>query len=84
VSGFSRSQRPVTAAGPGLPTIEALELKALAAFDIDPSEATTSSCAKVGGEHDEELEPERTVESYHLHQDQKVALAARAPFGSGS
>jgi hypothetical protein len=24
---------------PGLPTIEALELKALAAFDIDPSEA---------------------------------------------
>jgi hypothetical protein len=38
----------------------------------------------VGGEHDEEPEPERTVESYHLHQDQKVTLAARAPFGSGS
>jgi hypothetical protein len=39
VSGFSRSQRPVTAAGPGRGTIEAPELKAVAAFDIDPSEA---------------------------------------------
>ena len=38
--------------------------------------------AKIKGDKDEQLDEARTVESYHLHNKQKVTLAAGTPFGS--
>ena len=64
-------------------TIETLKLKALHVFEIDRSEAGNFILrAKVQGDKDEQLDEARTVESYHLHDKQKVTLAAGTPFGS--
>jgi hypothetical protein len=64
-------------------TIETLKNEALDAFGIDRSEAGSFILrAKVQGEKDEQLDEARTVESYHLHNKQKVTLAAGTPFGS--
>ncbi len=64
-------------------TIETLKNEALDAFGIDRSEAGSFILrAKVQGDKDEQLDEARTVESYHLHNKQKVTLAAGTPFGS--
>jgi hypothetical protein len=64
-------------------TIEALKKKALAAFEIPESELNNFVLrAKISGDQDEQLLESRTVESYHLHENQKVTLAAGTPFGS--
>jgi hypothetical protein len=64
-------------------TIEELKKKALAAFEIPESESNNFVLrAKIGGNQDEQLLESRTVESYHLHEKQKVTLAAGTPFGS--
>jgi len=63
--------------------IETLKLEALDAFGIDQSEAGNFILrAKVDGEQDVQLDEARTVESYHLHNKQKVTLAAGTPFGA--
>lgn len=63
-------------------TIGTLKDEALDAFEIDPSEAGNFVLrAKVQGDKDEQLDEARTVESYHLHNKQKVTLAAGTPFG---
>lgn len=65
-------------------TIMALKLEALDAFGIDRAEADQYILrAKVKGDKDEQLDEAQTVEHYHLHQGQKVTLAAGTPFGSG-
>jgi hypothetical protein len=64
-------------------TIETLKNEALDALGIDRSEAGSFILrAKVQGDKDEQLDEARTVESYHLHNKQKVTLAAGTPFGS--
>ena len=64
-------------------TIESLKLDALDAFGIDRSEAGSFILrAKIDGEKDVQLDEARTVESYHLHNKQKVTLAAGTPFGA--
>jgi hypothetical protein len=64
-------------------TIATLKLKALEAFGIPASEAGNYYLsAKVHGDQEERLKEDRTVESYHLHDRQKVTLAATNPFGS--
>jgi hypothetical protein len=73
--------KPVTVAETD--TIETLKNEALDAFGIDRSEAGSFILrAKVQREKDEQLDEARTVESYHLHNKQKVTLAAGTPFGS--
>jgi hypothetical protein len=73
--------KPVTVAETD--TIETLKNEALDAFGIDRTEAGNFILrAKVQGEKDEQLDEARTVESYHLHNKQKVTLAAGTPFGS--
>lgn len=73
--------KPVTVAETD--TIETLKNEALDAFEIDRSEAGSFILrAKVQGDKDEQLDEARTVESYHLHNKQKVTLAAGTPFGS--
>jgi hypothetical protein len=65
-------------------TIETLKLEALDAFGIDRAEADSYVLrAKVKGDKDEQLDEAQTVESYHLHEKQKVTLAAGTPFGAG-
>jgi hypothetical protein len=72
--------KPVTVAETD--TIETLKNEALDAFGIDRSEAGNFILrAKVQGDKDEQLDEARTVESYHLHNKQKVTLAAGTPFG---
>jgi hypothetical protein len=73
--------KPVTVAETD--TIETLKNEAFDAFGIDRTEAGNFILrAKVQGEKDEQLDETRTVESYHLHNKQKVTLAAGTPFGS--
>jgi hypothetical protein len=64
-------------------TIEELKKKALHAFQISESELNNFVLrAKIDGKQDEQLDEPRTVESYHLHEKQKVTLAAGTPFGA--
>lgn len=64
-------------------TIEELKRKALHTFDIPESELNNFVLrAKIDGKQDEQLDEPRTVESYHLHEKQKVTLAAGTPFGA--
>jgi hypothetical protein len=63
---------------------EILEVKkgALGLFEIDESELNNFVLrAKIQGDKDEQLDEARTVESYKLHNKQKVTLAAGTPFG---
>lgn len=64
-------------------TIETLKLEALDAFGIERAEAGNFILrAKIDGNQDVQLDEARTVESYHLHNKQKVTLAAGTPFGA--
>lgn len=73
--------KPVTIAETD--TIDTLKLEALDAFGIDRSEAGSFILrAKIDGDQDVQLDEARTVESYHLHNKQKVTLAAGTPFGA--
>jgi hypothetical protein len=63
--------------------IGAVKARALDLFEIDESELNNYILrAKVQGEKDEQLDEARTVESYKLHNKQKVTLAAGTPFGA--
>ena len=63
-------------------TIGAVKARALDLFGIDPSELNNYILrAKVHAEKDEQLDEARTVESYDLHNKEKVILAAGTPFG---
>jgi hypothetical protein len=65
-------------------TILEVKEEALALFEIDETELGNFVLrAKVQGEKDEQLDEARTVESYKLHNKQKVTLAAGTPFGEG-
>lgn len=62
-------------------TIERVKLAAMELFGIPASEHNHYVLrAKVDGK-EEQLDEAKTVESYHLHDDQKVTLAAGTPFG---
>lgn len=61
--------------------IERVKLAAMGLFGIPASEQSQYVLkAKVGGK-EEQLDEAKTVESSHLHNDQKVTLAAGTPFG---
>lgn len=63
-------------------TIGAVKVAALGLFGIAPSEQGSFVLrAKVDG-HEQQLDEAKTVESYHLHNNEKVTLAAGTPFGS--
>lgn len=65
-------------------TILEVKKEALALFEIGASELGNFVLrAKVQGEKDEQLDETKTVESYKLHNKQKVTLAAGTPFGEG-
>lgn len=62
-------------------TIEKVKLGGMALFSIPESEQGNFVLkAKIDG-HEEQLDEAKTVEHYHLHDDQKVTLAAGTPFG---
>ncbi len=62
--------------------IEKVKLGAMSLFKIPESEQNEYILrAKVHGE-EEQLDESKTVEHYHLHDDQKVTLAAGTPFGA--
>ncbi len=62
-------------------TIDAVKLAAMGLFGIAPSEQNQYVLkAKIDGK-EEQLDEAKTVVSYHLHNDQKVTLAAGTPFG---
>jgi hypothetical protein len=63
-------------------TIETVKLDAMELFGIPPSDKGKFVLkARIDG-HEEQLDEAKTVEHYHLEDDQKVTLAAGAPFGS--
>ncbi len=65
-------------------TIGGVKVRALELFGIDQSELNNFVLrAKVHGHKDEQLDEARTVESYDLHNKDKVTLAAGTPFGAG-
>lgn len=62
-------------------TIEKVKRAAMGLFGIPESEQNQYILrAKVEGK-EEQLDEAKTVEHYHLHEDQKVTLAAGTPFG---
>ena len=62
-------------------TIEQVKLGGMELFSIPTSDQGSFVLkAKIEG-HEVQLEEAKTVEDYHLHQDQKVTLAAGTPFG---
>jgi membrane protease subunit (stomatin/prohibitin family) len=62
-------------------TIGVMKLAAMGLFGIPASEQNSYILrAKVEGT-EEQLDEAKTVETYHLHTDQKVTLAAGTPFG---
>jgi hypothetical protein len=62
-------------------TIENVKLAAMGEFGISAGEKDQYVLkAKVDGK-EEQLDEAKTVEHYHLHDDQKVTLAAGTPFG---
>jgi hypothetical protein len=62
-------------------SIDAVKLAAMALFGVSPSEKDQYVLkAKVRGK-EEQLDEAKTVENYHLHNEQKVTLAAGTPFG---
>lgn len=62
-------------------TIGTVKVAALGLYGIPASEQGQYMLrAKVDGT-EEQLNEANTVESYHLHTDQKVTLAAGTPFG---
>ena len=62
-------------------TIGAVKVAAMGLFGIPASEQGQYILrAKVDGT-EEQLNEAQTVETYHLHTDQKVTLAAGTPFG---
>jgi hypothetical protein len=62
-------------------TIEAVKLAAMGLFGIASSEQGQYVLkTKIGGT-EEQLDEAKTVEFYHLHNEQKVTLAAGTPFG---
>ena len=63
-------------------TIETMKLDAMELFGIAPTDKDKFVLkVKVDGE-EEQLDEAKRVEVYHLHHDQKVTLAAGAPFGA--
>jgi phage-related protein len=64
-------------------TIGEVKTRALELFGIDQSELNNYVLrAKIHGDKDEQLDEARTVESYDLHNKEKVTLAAGTPFGA--
>jgi intein/homing endonuclease len=62
-------------------TIEKVKLGAMGLFSIPESDHGSFVLkTKIDG-HEEQLDEAKTVEHYHLHEDQKVTLAAGTPFG---
>lgn len=62
-------------------TIGAVKLAAMGLFGIPESEQNSYILrAKVDGT-EEQLDEAKTVDAYHLREDQKVTLAAGTPFG---
>jgi hypothetical protein len=62
-------------------TIEKVKLGGMALFSVPASEQGSFVLkAKIDG-HEEQLDEAKTVEHYHLHEKQKVTLAAGTPFG---
>jgi hypothetical protein len=62
-------------------TIETVKLAAMGEFSIPSGEKDQYVLkAKVDGK-EEQLDEAKTVDHYHLHDDQKVTLAAGTPFG---
>jgi hypothetical protein len=62
-------------------TIETVKLAAMGEFGIPAGEKDQYVLkAKIDGK-EEQLDEAKTVEHYHLHEDQKVTLAAGTPFG---
>ena len=62
-------------------TIDAVKLAAMGMFGIAPSEQGQYVLkTKIDGT-EEQLDEAKTVEFYHLHNEQKVTLAAGTPFG---
>ena len=63
-------------------TIDAVKLAAMGLFGIASSEQGQYVLrTKVDGK-EEQLNEAKTVEFYHLHNEQKVTLAAGTPFGA--
>lgn len=63
-------------------TIEKVKLAAMGLFGIQASEQNQYILrAKVEGK-EEQLDEAKTVDHYHLREDQKVTLAAGTPFGA--
>lgn len=62
--------------------IETVKLDAMELFTIPPSEKDKFVLkAKLDGK-EEQLDEAKKVEDYHLHNEQKVTLAAGTPFGA--
>ena len=62
-------------------TIEKVKLGAMGKFDIPASEQGSYVLKAKIDDKEEQLDEAKTVEHYHLHEDQKVTLAAGTPFG---
>jgi len=72
--------KPLTVQGDE--TIETVKLDAMELFGIPAADKSKFVLkAKIDG-HEEQLDEAKTVEHYLLENDQKVTLAAGAPFGS--
>jgi len=66
----------------GMQSIDAVKLAAMGLFSIPETEKDQYVLkAKVRGS-EEQLDEAKTVEDYHLHNEQKVTLAAGTPFGA--
>jgi hypothetical protein len=62
-------------------TIDTLKIAAMGLFGIAPSDQNQYVLkAKIEGK-EEQLDEAKTVDFYHLHNEQKVTLAAGTPYG---
>jgi hypothetical protein len=62
-------------------TIETVKLGAMGEFGIPAGEKDQYILKAKVDSKEEQLDEAKTVEHYHLHDDQKVTLAAGTPFG---
>jgi hypothetical protein len=61
--------------------VDAVKVAAMGLFGISPSEQNQYVLKAKVDDREQQLDEAKTVEYYHLHDEQKVTLAAGTPYG---
>jgi TRAP-type mannitol/chloroaromatic compound transport system substrate-binding protein len=65
----------------GTEIVDAVKVAAMGLFGISPSEQNQYVLKAKVDDREQQLDEAKTVEYYHLHDEQKVTLAAGTPYG---